>query len=276
MVGLDGEMSGSELADGCRLIQAGLAVQTATGTDVFCELISWPEMLWQDRAASVHGLSREAVDAARPAEEVDEAAFRWLLAHGAKDGERSVISVGFNVGAFDHPFFRHALPRTMSLVSRRTVDLNAVCFTLDGWDPHWQNEPRDWAGWKRSMKAAAVKRLATDGIVGDEHDAGFDAALALHSWLWFKEELQDCHRPERTSPRPGQDPVLARVFGSGLLARLDGLCESELYELANACQAASVQASHWLGQCREEFGGRSGLASIIDGDLQKVLALLRG
>lgn len=191
VIGLDGEMSASDLEAGGRLIQGGIAVFDDGGVQVTSELMSWPDMRWDPRAAEVHQLPRDVVDAAQTVEEADEVLYSWLLARGAVAHRRTLITVGFNVGAFDHPFFRHALPRAMSVISRRTIDLNAVCMTLDGWDPSPRcTTPRDWSGWKRSAKNAAKSYLDAAGVEGVEHDAGYDAALAIVAWLWLRAQIR--------------------------------------------------------------------------------------
>lgn len=198
VIGLDGEMSSAELNDGGRLIQAGIAVRGPRGLAVTSQLISWPQMAWDPQAAQVHQLTRATVDAAPPAAEVDALLEEWLTNHGGTPGRRNLITVGFNVGAFDHPFFRHALPRTMAMVSRRSIDLNAVTMTLDGWDPNPRNAgPRRWTGWKRSAKTAARAALADSGVPGREHDAGYDAALALAAWEWLREQIHNARAPIR-------------------------------------------------------------------------------
>ncbi len=156
MIGLDGEMSSADLATGGRLIQVGFSMLINGKIDSFTSNIgypleSWDDTSWSERASVVHNIPREELadkSKSPSAEEVDEAASAWLLARGAVLGERILISIGFNVGAFDHPFFRKSLPKTMSLVSRRCIDLNAICFTLGGWDPNPANTARSWTGCK--------------------------------------------------------------------------------------------------------------------------------
>ncbi len=212
LVGLDGEMSAASLADGGRLIQAGLALRSGSGVEVFSSLIGWADapMLWEDRAAAVHGIERRRLDDAPAPHEVDRAASAFLteraLAGPREEGVPRVtlVTVGFNVAAFDHPFFRHALPLTTSLLSRRAVDLNALCFALDGWDPDPKvASPRTWSGWKRTSKRYANARLAAEGHAGGEHDAGWDAAQALYVLEYLRAHI---HASRTYGPPAGALP----------------------------------------------------------------------
>ena len=188
VIGLDGEMSSAELDQGGRLIQAGLAVRVDGRLEVFSELIGWDELEWSEEAAAVHGIDRADIAAASRSEEVDQRVYEWLLARGGRAKRRRLVATGFNVAGFDLPFFRHALPRTMALVSRRSVDLNAVCMTLGGWATP-TGPTRTWTGWKDGLKSAADAEIARLGISGHAHDAGYDAAQALLGWEWLRAEI---------------------------------------------------------------------------------------
>ena len=85
---------------------------------------------------------------------------------------------GWNVGAFDLPFVRDTLPGLASLLSRRSVDLNAVCFTLGGTLPYFGSRPK-WNTWKRLSKEAAQAELTAISVAPKWHDAGYDALAAL-------------------------------------------------------------------------------------------------
>ena len=191
-IGLDGEMSSGELAEGGRLIQAGFAVRVNGRIEVFSELIGWDELTWSEEAAAVHGISRAAIDAAPRADVVDELAYQWLLSRGGRAKRRQLVAVGFNVGGFDLPFFRDALPKTMSLISRRSIDLNAILMTFGGWAPRNQT-PRSWTARKQDMKVSADTEIVRLGISGQAHDAGFDAAQAILGWEWLRSQLHAVH-----------------------------------------------------------------------------------
>jgi hypothetical protein len=83
-----------------------------------------------------------------------------------------LIAVGWNVCGFDLPYVRHYLPRLGSFISRRSVDLNAVCFTFAG------GAGGRWKRLKRRSKRYAEERLGR----AEWHDA----AAALLAWEYFK------------------------------------------------------------------------------------------
>ena len=189
VVGLDCETSTASLRDGGRLIQARLAVASTSGVETLCALVAWPSLSWDPASEQVHGISRDSLEGAAGADQVDELCRQWLLAHGADEDTPNVLTVGFNVGSFDHPFFSHALPRTMELVTHRTLELNSVLLSLDGLAPRG-GEPRSWQEWKRHAKAHAAGWLESVGVVGREHDAGYDAALALGVAHWLRTQMR--------------------------------------------------------------------------------------
>jgi hypothetical protein len=190
IAGLDCETSGSNLAAGSRLIQAGLAVQHNGQVEIFSSLVgwtldSWDNTTWSPQAEEVHGITRDQLADAPDAAVVDRLAEAWLLARGVRPGHRNVLSVGFNVGSFDHPFFARYLPRTYALVTHRHIDLNSVCFTLDGLSH--AGVPRSWQEWKDLAKRRAEEQLTH--LTTSAHDAGYDAAEALLGWLWLREQV---------------------------------------------------------------------------------------
>ncbi|MCU0725666.1 MAG: hypothetical protein MUE73_07745 [Planctomycetes bacterium] len=184
-VGLDGEMTAGDPRKGGRLIQIGIATGVAPGERI-TELIGWSagEYTAEPKAMAVHGISEATILAAPRGPEVDARLRDWCLARGAAEGRRSMVAVGFNVGAFDLPFVRDTLPLTASLLSRRSVDLNAVCFTLGECLSHGGSRPK-WSTWKRLCREAAEKELTAAGIATAWHDAGYDALAALLSWRWL-------------------------------------------------------------------------------------------
>lgn len=189
VVGLDGEMTCSDLSLGGRLIQIGVAVGFER-EQRFTSLVGWPanEYVADPKAMRVHGISDKAIATASPAPEVDGRLRAFLLANGADVRKKAIEPVGWNVIGFDMPFVRDALPRSAELISRRGVDLNAVCRTLDGILEFEGSRPSA-KGWKRLAKRAAAEALADDGIDKEWHDAGFDAAAALASWQWLRAVL---------------------------------------------------------------------------------------
>jgi DNA polymerase III epsilon subunit-like protein len=178
-VGLDGEMTSADLSAGGRLIQLGLAFGTEPEERITV-LIGWEEgqFLAEPKAMEVHGIPLETILKAPRAPEVDDRLYDFARRNGAKEDRRSLIAVGWNVGTFDLPFVKQALPRTYSLLSRRSVDLNAVCFAFGGALFHSGSRP-GWTGFKRMSKRAAEDRMQSLGIDPAWHDAGYDALAGL-------------------------------------------------------------------------------------------------
>lgn len=186
-IGLDGETSSLGLSDGGKLIQAGVAIIVNGKMKVFTEYISWPMgMHWDQHAEAVHGISQELTQNGRYAENVDEELSNWLISELGEIAEYSLISVGWNVAAFDHPFFLHALPKTMQLVSRRAVELNSLCFAKAS-SGNVSADYETFDSIKSNAKDWGKQALAEQGIFGKEHDAGYDAALGLMVFRYFNQ-----------------------------------------------------------------------------------------
>lgn len=189
VLGLDGEMTCGDLARGGRLVQIGVAAGFRP-EERFTSLIGWRhgEYFADPRAMRVHGISDEVIESGPRAAEVDGRLRVFLLANGAVASKKAVEPVGWNVVGFDMPFVRNALPRSAELISRRGVDLNAVCRTLDG-VVEFEGAAPTTSGWKRLAKRAAAETLAGYGVDAAWHDAGFDAAAALAAWQWLRSVL---------------------------------------------------------------------------------------
>lgn len=192
--GLDGEMTAADPHAGGRLIQIGLAAHednsggVAESPAAFSSLINPGEHMWDSRAAAVHGFTVEEILQAPTAEQVDAACVEWLSRHGVQR-PRTALAIGFNVGAFDLPHIALVLPRTAGLFTRRTIDLNALCFTLEG-RLHEGNAPT-WSGWKRMATTYAERIIAQHGASSEAaHDAGYDALLHLHAWRYLRGAIQ--------------------------------------------------------------------------------------
>lgn len=105
-IGLDGETSSLQLENGGRLIQAGVALNIDGNFKVFNEYISWPQgMEWDQKAEAVHGIPQSLAQNGRYAQDVDLELSAWLIGELGEISKGSLISVGWNVAAFDHPFF---------------------------------------------------------------------------------------------------------------------------------------------------------------------------
>lgn len=178
-VGLDGEMSSSELDQGGRLLQIGLAL--ANGAS-YIAMINPGEMLWDEQAVAVPRFTREMLPSSVNFEEVDRNGYEFMIEQGASPKRRNkTVPVGWNVGAFDMPFVRETLPLTYSLFSRRTVDLNALCFALDGKDN------LNFESWKKRSKEYAIKKIGFDNA----HDAGWDAKMSLYCFDYLREQMRN-------------------------------------------------------------------------------------
>ena len=175
-VGIDGEMSCPDMDRGGQLIQIGLAVEVAGAIESIVFLIKPTEgMYWEEAAAEVHGIPLEDLHGyGIHRDMVDDAVYRWLVNHGANPNRRAkTIPVGFNITGFDMPFIKETLPKTYSLFSKRTAELNGMLWLLHGKVD--SGMPVNFDTWKkRSMDYAASK---LDDF--KPHDAEWDAKRHL-------------------------------------------------------------------------------------------------
>ena len=225
MFGLDGEMSGANIADGDRLIQIGVTAHLnpdgsiAPGKEVFSSLINPGEMHWVARAEAVHGFTRKQIESAPPASEVDLALRQWLIEHGADSTSRGGnFMTGFNVGTFDMPFLALTLPLSAAIFTRRTADLNAMCLGLDGATYLNDPNPLDWSTWKSLAVTYAERTIATlfDGEELEAHDAGYDALLHLHVWRFLRARM---HGTPLVLPQNVVLPPESKVMAIALLQK---------------------------------------------------------
>lgn len=283
LIGLDGEMSCSEIATGGRLIQVGAAAwvdEPGGEVETFTSLIgypadSWTPESWTDIAESVHGLTKQDIADAPPSPEVDRRFRDWLLTHGGVDGRRLLVPVGLNVMAFDMPFFRTAVPYSSALLSRRGLDVNGVLHTYAGWDPSPNAVGRDFYAWKRAFKTSANRELARRGMDVREHDAGYDAAQALLGWWWLRTQTTDqtARIARLEAELAAADPLRAQL-GAGLLRRLTdlGVTRTELTATVEALvRAGHNRPSRWFGSPNATLGRRP-LQAVEDGDWGSVRA----
>ena len=177
-VGLDGEMSGSEIDKGAALIQIGFALWNKENVEMIHMNMNPGEMTWSEEAEKVHNIPISSVKKSSAVEQVDKNAYEWLFKRGLRPEYRTTqIAVGFNVGSFDMPFLRKYMPLTASLFSRRTVDLNALCFALDG--KHGLNSLE----YKKQAKSYAIKQIGPIGLA--EHNAGYDSLIHLYGYRYL-------------------------------------------------------------------------------------------
>ena len=179
IIGVDGEMSGTELEKGHRLIQIGFSVIKEDGLQMFFRNLNPGELVWNEDSEKVHKIPLDFVKSSPSAKTIDEECYEWLVKNGVDSAGRNYnIPVGFNVGSFDMPFIKHSLPKTYSLFSYRTIDLNAICYALDGKDG------LDSAAFKKLAKEYAVKKIGGIGL--EEHNAGYDSMLHIYAFKYLK------------------------------------------------------------------------------------------
>jgi DNA polymerase III epsilon subunit-like protein len=178
-IGVDGEMSGTDIDAGHRLIQIGMAKYVDSGVASISYMINPGEMSWSMEAQEVHqftqeyvlqyGLSPDAVDVVAP---------MWA---NPGDQRRDFVMVGFNVGSFDRPFIKQTLPLLYRKFSRRSVDLNSVIFSMSDTNTKFERI-------KGRAKDYAIEKM--DGMFQDfknrQHDAEYDAVMALYCFEYLK------------------------------------------------------------------------------------------
>lgn len=91
------------------------------------------------------------------------------------------LAVGWNVAGYDRRFVDLHLPYLRRVLSYRTVDLNALCFGLDG------KGGVSWKDWKREAKTYANKFIDPS----KRHDAEVDAQAALREVEFLRGRIND-------------------------------------------------------------------------------------
>jgi hypothetical protein len=176
-VGLDGEMTGTELSAQARLCQIGIAFDTKR---TFVSDIGWGvgDYIAVDQALEVNKFTHRRIQQGPDPTFVDNLLESFLVGNGGLKDKKIFIPVGFNVGRFDMPFVEDALPISNQYFSRRTIDLNAICFDYDG-EIKYEGSYPTWRGWKRLAKNYAQEIIDTSNVQGAAHDAGWDAVQAI-------------------------------------------------------------------------------------------------
>lgn len=235
-LGVDGEMTGSEIQFGQRIFQLGIAAHTDSDGSVLetpatISLLFNPgEYVWTDVAEAVHGFTKDEVNAAMPASEADDIFVNWLTSRGLSSRKRGeTIPVGFNIGSFDMPHIQLVLPKTYAFFSRRTVDLNSLCFTLEG--KKVKGSPVSWSTWKSWASEYARKKIYADSThAAAAHDAGYDALLHLHAWRFLQRVIHDgtiLTVDVKMPPEPLKKAlqVLLQEYGLDHVSRVTGVPE---------------------------------------------------
>ena len=182
-IGLDGEMTGTELS--CHsLIQIGAALSEEA---IFGSIISWDTFQYDPESLRLIGRTVISVRSGPSAADVDDMLVNWLTKNNLIG--KKIVPVGWGVSSFDRPFISKTLPRFHSLLHHHSVELNAVVYTLAG-TCTYLGEQVDFSCWKRmAKKMAALTVLNATGIQPREHDAADDALLALLAWRWMRQVI---------------------------------------------------------------------------------------
>lgn len=185
-IGLDIETTGSDVHKH-GLIQIGVFVPDGDfrGDSFVSDVKPWPGVEIDAEASKIHGITFERMMAAPESFEVDEQLAHWLEEHGIDHSNGHVV--GFNVGSFDMVFVRKYLPKTAARLSYRTVDLNAILFTIAEWHP---SEP--FRELKRRAKRWAEAEVTTHFCRSPQwHDAGYDALASYECWRYLVDYLNN-------------------------------------------------------------------------------------
>jgi DNA polymerase III epsilon subunit-like protein len=178
-IGIDGEMSGTEIESGHKLLQIGLAKYVGDSVESIGYLINPGEMAWSEQAESVHQFSREDISSrGLSPSTVDALVSEWA---NPTDHKRDFVMVGFNVGSFDRPFIKQTLPITYGKFSRRSVDINSVIFTLSKTNSQFERI-------KAASKEYAFEKMEGmfDGFKNRQHDAEYDAVMSLYCFEYLR------------------------------------------------------------------------------------------
>lgn len=183
LIGLDGEMSDSEIDKGAVLIQIGVCDDYG---NTFESLIGHePGWYKSAQASEVHKISDEDILSAPRADVVDRRLCRWLetrleeaRVRREHTGIRPFVPVGWNVGGFDMPFVRATLPESCKLISRRSLDINALCFAFEDARVTLHGERLSFSKWKERAHDYAGDVLGD----GNWHNALFDAQASLEAY----------------------------------------------------------------------------------------------
>jgi DNA polymerase III epsilon subunit-like protein len=179
-IGIDGEMSGTELSSGHKLIQIGMAKYVNGEMTSVGYLINPGEMAWSMQAQEVHQFTKEDIELSgfNPAV-VDDVTADW--ANPNKEDKGNFVMVGFNVGSFDRPFIKDVLPKLYSRFSRRSVDINSLIFAMS-------NNHSEFEKIKAAAKEYAFIKM--EGMFNDfknrQHDAEYDAVMSLYCFEYLR------------------------------------------------------------------------------------------
>ncbi|MCP4902324.1 MAG: hypothetical protein GY906_35605 [bacterium] len=180
IIGLDFEASGSDPWGKHAPTQVGLAFGDEMASWFF-KWSQWDDSYeWDEEAYKVHQVEQDALNKMGwPAFVVDAHATSWLAGRLPKGGRMNRLAVGWNVAGYDRQFVTRHMPGLNSMLSYRTIDLNALCFALEGMGGH------DWKYWKRAAKQFGNQFIDET----NRHDAGIDARVALFELDFLRRKI---------------------------------------------------------------------------------------
>lgn len=195
-------MTGTSLNDGAELLQIAavgpLPVMSPSSLSidsraqqVYQSTVGITESAhWSIEAESIHGITKEEALKGRNVDLVDVEFSNWLIGLGARSKQRLIVPVGFNVGSFDMKFIKRFLPKSFGLFTRRAVDLNGICFSMEGLEYYGEEKSADQ--WKQLAIQYGRYRLKLTGETkfADAHDAEFDAWVHAYAWEFLKESIR--------------------------------------------------------------------------------------
>jgi DNA polymerase III epsilon subunit-like protein len=181
-IGIDGEMSSSDIKDGGKLIQIGMAKHVDGKVESIGVMLNPGSVTWSEEAESVHLFTRDYIE--KHGEDpplVDEMLANWA---NKTNRRRDYVMVGFNVGAFDRPFIEQLLPNLFSKFSRRSVDLNSIIFALAETNEEVESIKAD-------AKRYALHKMhgMFEGFKDRYHDAEYDAVMSLYCFEYLRSIL---------------------------------------------------------------------------------------
>lgn len=186
-VGLDCETSSDNFQIG-RPIEIGVSIYKEGRILNYSSLI-YHNILedWSLEAELIHKITKDELKSAPQPEIVDNELYNWLQKNLEEPTPGSLVAVGWNVNSFDFHFLKPVLSKSLTLFSRRVVELNSLIYLLT--NTHHYN----YLGFddvKESIKNEAKALLKDFNIAGNEHRAQFDSSHALAIFSKIKDKMR--------------------------------------------------------------------------------------
>lgn len=180
-IGMDFEASGTNPWGMHVPIQLGFALSHDREAESLIGGWNWNEWEWQEEAFGVHGITKDRLLGAPRVADADILLAASLLNMGVKSKERMWnVPVGWGVAGYDQQFITRWFPCLRRLLSRRSVDLNALTYSLAG------ESEREYGNIKKRVKRETAESLMSE----DWHDALYDAKAALVSYDILKRMMR--------------------------------------------------------------------------------------